>query len=92
MWKQVLLLVCVSDRFVKPNLWLMVDPSIACPIQYAHGEAGLQTLSEAVEEGQTRLPDPADTLTELYMYTPHGAPLQEELLPPVRSSTEFLVK
>lgn len=70
----------------------MVDPSIACPIQYTHCEAGLQTLSEAVEEGQTHLPDPADIFTELYMYTRHEGPLQEDLLPPVTSSTEFLVK
>lgn len=70
----------------------MVDPNVVCPVQSPHCEAGLHTLSEAVEEGRTPLLDPADTLTELYMYTPHEAPLQEHLLPVVTSSTEFLVK
>lgn len=39
------------DTFVKPNLWLLVNPSIACPIQY--GET-------PPEPAETRHPIPAE--------------------------------
>ncbi|XP_031179645.1 forkhead box protein R1 isoform X1 [Sander lucioperca] len=81
-----------SDTFVKPNLWLLVNPSIACPIQYGEHTADLQTLCEPAEEIQTPLLNPAETqcqlTTELHMFDPHGAPLQEELL----HSTEYMIK
>lgn len=47
-----------SDTFVKPNLWLLVNPSIACPIQYGEMPSDLQTVSEPAGEIQT---DPAQT-------------------------------
>ncbi|XP_054879579.1 forkhead box protein R1 [Poeciliopsis prolifica] len=31
-----------SDTFVKPNLWLLVNPNIACPVQYVQADADLQ--------------------------------------------------
>ncbi|XP_070818294.1 forkhead box protein R1 [Chaetodon trifascialis] len=71
-----------SDTFVKPNLWLLVSPNIACPIQYEERAADVQTLSEAAEEVQTALPDPAET---------HDAPLQEEQLHSVSSSTDYML-
>lgn len=42
-----------SDTFVKPNLWLLVNPSIACPIQYGEMSSVLQTASEPAGEIQT---------------------------------------
>ncbi|XP_040894911.1 forkhead box protein R1 isoform X2 [Toxotes jaculatrix] len=75
-----------SDTFVKPNLWLLVNPGIACPIQYGGDAADLRTLCEPAEEIQTPLLRPAETqhppATELHMFPTHGAPLQEELLHP----------
>ncbi|XP_015228842.1 PREDICTED: forkhead box protein N5-like [Cyprinodon variegatus] len=38
-----------SDTFVKPNLWLLVNPNIACPLQYNH-------QSEPVASVSSRLP------------------------------------
>ncbi|XP_037647045.1 forkhead box protein R1 isoform X2 [Sebastes umbrosus] len=73
-----------SDTFVKPNLWLLVNPNIACPIQYGENTADLQTHYEPTEEIQTPVLNPAETqrqpTTEHRMSAPHGAPLKEELL------------
>ncbi|XP_035483870.2 forkhead box protein R1 isoform X2 [Scophthalmus maximus] len=44
-----------SDTFVKPNLWLLVNPDIACPIQYGQDAADLRSPCEPTEEIQTRL-------------------------------------
>ncbi|XP_032369731.1 forkhead box protein R1 isoform X1 [Etheostoma spectabile] len=81
-----------SDSFVTPNLWLLVNPSIACPIRYRENTAGLQSLCEPAEEIPTPLMNPAETqrplTTELHVFDPHGAPLQEELLP----SPEYMIK
>ncbi|XP_029001269.1 forkhead box protein R1 [Betta splendens] len=55
-----------SDSFVKPNLWLMVNPNIACPIQYEEEPASLQPPC-----------DPAVT-PDLHVV----APLHKELLRP----------
>ncbi|XP_041796271.1 forkhead box protein R1 [Chelmon rostratus] len=71
-----------SDTFVKPNLWLLVNPNIACPIQYRERAADVQALSEPAEEVQTPLLDPAET---------HDAPLQEQQLRSVSSSTEYMI-
>uniref|UniRef100_A0A671Y469 Forkhead box R1 n=1 Tax=Sparus aurata TaxID=8175 RepID=A0A671Y469_SPAAU len=49
--------------FVKPNLWLLVNPSIACPIQYGENGADLQT--EPAEEIHTAPLDPAATRHQL---------------------------
>lgn len=81
---------------MKPNLWLLVNPNIACPIQYGEHAADLQTLSEPAEEVQTPLLDPAQTQrqppTELHVFAPHDAPLQEEMLHSVSSSTQYMVQ
>lgn len=86
-----------SDTFVKPNLWLLVNPNIACPIQYGEkAAADLQTLHEPAEEIQTPRPDPADTQrhlnSDLHVFAQHEAPLQKELLHSVSSSIEYMVQ
>ncbi|XP_030270584.1 forkhead box protein R1 isoform X2 [Sparus aurata] len=82
------------DTFVKPNLWLLVNPSIACPIQYGENGADLQT--EPAEEIHTAPLDPAATRhqlsTELRLFSCHDASLQEELLHSVSSSTEYMIQ
>lgn len=79
---------------MKPNLWLLVNPSIACPIQYGENGADLQT--EPAEEIHTAPLDPAATRhqlsTELRLFSCHDASLQEELLHSVSSSTEYMVQ
>lgn len=86
-------LFCPSDTFVKPNLWLLVNPNIACPIQYGENAADLQTLSEPAQEIQAPQAATQHQLsTELHMFAPHDAPLQEELRHSVSSSTEYTVQ
>uniref|UniRef100_A0A665WRV3 Forkhead box R1 n=1 Tax=Echeneis naucrates TaxID=173247 RepID=A0A665WRV3_ECHNA len=50
----------LPNTFVKPNLWLMVNPNIVCPIQYGANPADLQGLCEPAEDIQTTLPTPAE--------------------------------
>jgi len=52
---------CSSDTFVKPNLWLLVNPNIACPIKYRVHAADPQPACEPAEESQTPLLEPAET-------------------------------
>ncbi|KAM9861153.1 forkhead box protein R1 [Aulostomus maculatus] len=75
-----------SDTFVKPNLWLLVNPNIACPILYG-GHSDHQTLSELAEEIQTPLLEPALTQPELLIFAP-----QQEVHHSISSSTDFKVK
>ncbi|KAG8001181.1 Forkhead box protein N5 [Nibea albiflora] len=87
----------MSDTFVKPNLWLLVNPSIACPIQYGKkAAADPQTLREPAEEIQTPRLDPADTRrqlhSDLHVFGHRDAPLQKELPLSVSSSTEYTVQ
>ncbi|XP_029312777.1 forkhead box protein R1 isoform X2 [Cottoperca gobio] len=81
-----------SDTFVKPNLWLLVNPNIACPIQYGENAAHLQTLCEPADEIKTPQLNPAGTQhhlsTERHRFAPQNAPLQEELL----HSTDYMIK
>ncbi|XP_042275954.1 forkhead box protein R1 isoform X2 [Thunnus maccoyii] len=70
-----------SDTFVKPNLWLLVNPNIACPIQYGQTAADQLSLCEHAEEIRTS--------AETQRPPTHDAPLQEKLLHSV-SSTEYL--
>ncbi len=81
---------------MKPNLWLLVNPNIACPIQYRE-TTDLQNLCEPAEEVQTALLDPVDPqhqmTTELHaLDAPHDASLQGELLHSVSSSSEYMVQ
>ncbi|XP_073320967.1 forkhead box protein R1 isoform X1 [Pagrus major] len=85
-----------SDTFVKPNLWLLVNPSIACPIQYRGNGADLQTVCEPAGEVHTapQAPlDPAETRhhlnTEIRLFSSHDASLQGELL---HSSAEYMIQ
>ncbi|XP_041646738.1 forkhead box protein R1 [Cheilinus undulatus] len=79
-----------SDTFVKPNLWLLVNPNIACPIQYRGDPADLQTLCEPSEEIQTSVLDPAETqhqlTTEHQVFNSHDAPLHS-----ASSSTDYMI-
>uniref|UniRef100_A0A3Q3IGT7 Fork-head domain-containing protein n=1 Tax=Monopterus albus TaxID=43700 RepID=A0A3Q3IGT7_MONAL len=72
-----------SDTFVKPNLWLLVNPNIACPMQYGENTADLQILGES-REIQTSLLEPVETQHSL------GASLQDKLLHPASSCSEYL--
>ncbi|XP_065327814.1 forkhead box protein R1 [Pelmatolapia mariae] len=80
-----------SDTFVKPNLWLLVNPSIACPIQYNEINADVGPVCEPAEKSQTGLLETRCPLTaELQVFSCHDAPLQGELLQSV--SSEYTVK
>ncbi|XP_038557052.1 forkhead box protein R1 [Micropterus salmoides] len=78
-----------SDTFVKPNLWLLVNPNIACPIQFAEAAADVQTLCKPAKQIQTPLLDPAKTQHQL---STEDAPFKEELPHSVSSSTEYMIK
>ncbi|XP_072236047.1 forkhead box protein R1 [Leuresthes tenuis] len=79
------------DTFVKPNLWLLVNPNIACPIKYRVHTADRQPVCEPAEESQTPLLEPAETrrppTAELHMF-----PSQVELPHSVSSSTACTIK
>ncbi|XP_051919291.1 forkhead box protein R1 isoform X1 [Hippocampus zosterae] len=45
----------ISDTFVKPNLWLLVNPNIACSIVDGEPSAGPLTLQDLPEETQNPL-------------------------------------
>ncbi|KAK5935764.1 hypothetical protein CgunFtcFv8_021099 [Champsocephalus gunnari] len=81
-----------SDTFVKPNLWLLVNPNIASPIQYGEKSADLQTPCEPADEIQKPPRNPAGTQrqlgTERHTCAPHGAPLKHEM----PHSTDYMIK
>ncbi|XP_005746760.1 forkhead box protein R1 isoform X1 [Pundamilia nyererei] len=80
-----------SDTFVKPNLWLLVNPNIACPIQYNEINADVGPVCEPAEESQTRLLETQCPLTaERQVFSCHDGPLQGELVQSV--SSEYTVK
>ncbi|XP_068166715.1 forkhead box protein R1 [Antennarius striatus] len=84
----------MSDTFVKPNLWLLVNPNIACPIRYEEDASDLQPVSEPTDKTQTPLEyptgDPNQLPTEPQMLTPRKAPEQGELPQPGPPSPEFM--
>ncbi|KAF6733587.1 Forkhead box protein N5 [Oryzias melastigma] len=49
-----------SDSFVKPSLWLLVNPNVVCPVQYERRAAAAQPSSEMTEEMQAVLPGAAE--------------------------------
>lgn len=65
----------LSDTFIKPSLWLMVNPNIVCPLQY---KPNVERRPEPVQEVQTPELEPA----EMHPFTacPHMLPSQENLL------------
>ncbi|XP_013876858.1 forkhead box protein R1 isoform X2 [Austrofundulus limnaeus] len=73
-----------SDTFVKPSLWLMVNPNIVCPLQY---KQNVELRPEPVQEVQTPQLEPA----EMHPLTacPHMLPSQENLLHCVPSSAGY---
>uniref|UniRef100_A0A3B3Y7T8 Fork-head domain-containing protein n=1 Tax=Poecilia mexicana TaxID=48701 RepID=A0A3B3Y7T8_9TELE len=78
-----------SDTFVKPNLWLLVNPNIACPVQYVQTDADLQpdpghaNQLLQLEPGDMEGPSTSDPLT---------CPHQEELLLPASSTAKRMIK
>ncbi|KAG7242435.1 hypothetical protein INR49_022824 [Caranx melampygus] len=82
----------LTNTFVKPNLWLMVNPNIVCPIQYTVDTVDLQTLCGAAEEIQT-LETQSQQLpaVELRRFDPDEASIQEQLLLSV-SSTNYMIQ
>ncbi|XP_068596809.1 forkhead box protein R1 [Brachionichthys hirsutus] len=72
----------VSDALVKPTLWLLVNPSIACPIRYG------EPPSEPADKARTPLVDPAGPL----VFTPHDAPVPGGPPHPVSPSPDFTDK
>ncbi|KAM8895185.1 LOW QUALITY PROTEIN: forkhead box protein R1 [Spinachia spinachia] len=48
-----------SDTFVKPNLWLLVNPSIACPIRLRENQADPQGVRGPVREASQAALGPA---------------------------------
>uniref|UniRef100_A0A3B4F485 Forkhead box protein N5-like n=1 Tax=Pundamilia nyererei TaxID=303518 RepID=A0A3B4F485_9CICH len=77
---------CASDTFVKPNLWLLVNPNIACPIQYNEINADVGPVCEPAEESQTRLLETQCPLTaERQVFSCHDGPLQGELVQSVKN-------
>ncbi|XP_043997030.1 forkhead box protein R1 isoform X3 [Gambusia affinis] len=63
-----------SDTFVKPNLWLLVNPNIACPVQYVQTDSDLQPepgRAVQLEPGDVEGPSTSDLQT---------CPPQEELM------------
>lgn len=74
---------------MKPNLWLLVNPNIACPIQYNEINADVGPVCEPAEESQTRLLETQCPLTaERQVFSCHDGPLQGEL---VQSVSEYTV-
>ncbi|XP_069581734.1 forkhead box protein R1 [Brachyistius frenatus] len=82
----------MSDTFVKPNLWLLVNPNIACPIQYRENAADEQTepaeASRLLEPPEIQHPPAA----ALHMVALHDTPVQGERLRCVASSTDYTIK
>ncbi|XP_056269672.1 forkhead box protein R1 [Pseudoliparis swirei] len=66
-----------SDSSVKPSLWLLVNPSIACPLRYQEPPAGgVQPAQKSPAETRRLL------ATEAHVSGLCGAPLGGEGLPP----------
>ncbi|MED6260278.1 hypothetical protein ATANTOWER_010851 [Ataeniobius toweri] len=78
-----------SDTFVKPNLWLLVNPSIACSIQHTQNDAELQPKTTHVnqlpqlEPGEMQGPSTSDLPT---------CPHQEGRLLSVSFSAKYMMK
>lgn len=51
----------IAESIVQPNLWLMVNPNLACPIKYAKKAAKTPTPPKLPEKPQTPEPQPAST-------------------------------
>ncbi|XP_034385671.1 forkhead box protein R1 [Cyclopterus lumpus] len=73
-----------SDSFVRPNLWLLVNPSIACPLRYGEPSAGPRRACDPAEGVQPARLSPAETQVSGL----HGAPLGGERLQPEYTITK----
>uniref|UniRef100_A0A8C2WLE5 Forkhead box R1 n=1 Tax=Cyclopterus lumpus TaxID=8103 RepID=A0A8C2WLE5_CYCLU len=72
------------DSFVRPNLWLLVNPSIACPLRYGEPSAGPRRACDPAEGVQPARLSPAETQVSGL----HGAPLGGERLQPEYTITK----
>uniref|UniRef100_A0A3Q2DTU8 Forkhead box R1 n=1 Tax=Cyprinodon variegatus TaxID=28743 RepID=A0A3Q2DTU8_CYPVA len=73
-----------KNTFVKPNLWLLVNPNIACPLQYNHQSEPVASVSSRLpqlEPGEMQGPSTSE---------PRKCPHQEELMFSI-PSTEYMV-
>ncbi|XP_068431482.1 forkhead box protein R1 [Clinocottus analis] len=61
-----------SDTFVKPNLWLLVNPSIACPLQCGETSAGPQRVCDLTAEMQPTRLGLAETQRKTHVSGLHG--------------------
>ncbi|KAM6943486.1 forkhead box protein R1 [Xenentodon cancila] len=76
------------DTFVRPNLWLLVNPNIVCPIQYRDSAADLQPTCEPAEDLQAHLQESA----EVQQPAPaelQGFPAQENRLTSAPTSSAY---
>lgn len=77
-----------SDTFVKPNLWLLVNPNIVCPVRYVQTDADLQPEPGhadqllQLEPGDAEGPSTSD---------PQTCPHQEELMLSASSTEKHTV-
>ncbi|KAM3877461.1 forkhead box protein R1 [Diretmus argenteus] len=83
---------------VQPNLWLMVNPNLACPIQYGKKPTNVPTLSKPTAAVQTPQIRPAETHAVhaerhmAAMLVPHAGPFQAGPHQSASSSTEYTLK
>uniref|UniRef100_A0A3Q2ZA07 Forkhead box R1 n=1 Tax=Kryptolebias marmoratus TaxID=37003 RepID=A0A3Q2ZA07_KRYMA len=69
--------------FVKPNLWLLVNPNIVCPLQYGHN---VELQPEPAHEVQTLQLEPAEL-----QHPSTALPSRGNLLHSVPSSADYIV-
>ncbi|XP_024863954.1 forkhead box protein R1 isoform X1 [Kryptolebias marmoratus] len=73
-----------SDAFVKPNLWLLVNPNIVCPLQYGHN---VELQPEPAHEVQTLQLEPAEL-----QHPSTALPSRGNLLHSVPSSADYITE
>ncbi|XP_061605987.1 forkhead box protein R1 isoform X2 [Phyllopteryx taeniolatus] len=73
-----------SDTFVKPNLWLLVNPNIACPLLSGEAAVDCRNLQELAEEVQKPLTQ-CSQATKCHRFSPQG-----ESVHVLSSSTDYM--
>ncbi|XP_041845229.1 forkhead box protein R1 [Melanotaenia boesemani] len=80
-----------SDTFVNPDLWLLVNPNIVCPIQYRETTADVHLMCEPAGEIQTPHLESAEIQHPYRAAFPRFS-LQEEQQHSVSSSRKNMIK
>ncbi|XP_061590702.1 forkhead box protein R1 [Cololabis saira] len=79
-----------SDTVIRPNLWLLVNPNIVCPMPYVDAAADLQPTCEPAEDIQMHLQESAEAQrpapAEVHRFRP-----QEKWLHSVPTSSAYTV-